>query len=146
MRFAFLMTLYVLLLNAAPMSLKKIPDFSPKASVSIVVFYTSWCPPCQRTLALMMQLAKKDPKLHLSTIDVDNPKSLKLAKSFGLEESVPYILVADHDGSVIKHFQAVPNKDILESLIQRLEEGRLENGTLPTEQRVDTWKMDRKGM
>ena len=79
-------------------------------------------------------------------MNMENPRALKVAKTFGLTENVPYILIADHSGMVVKRFQAIPDHAILNALIQRLEEGRLENGTLPSEQRIDTWKQNRKGM
>jgi DNA-binding GntR family transcriptional regulator len=56
------------------------------------------------------------------------------------------ILISDHSGSVVKQFSALPDKEILYAFIQRLEEGRLENGTLPIEKRIDSWKQNRKGM
>ena len=146
MKFALLLTICSLLLSAAPLSLKKFPDFHPQVSVNIVVFYASWCPPCQRTLTLMRELSQNDKKLHLSLIDIKDPHSFQMAKEFGLGESIPYILVGDHSGSVVKRFVATPDKNILKALIQRLEEGRLENVTLPIEQRVDTWNINRKGM
>ena len=73
-------------------------------------------------------------------------KSKKKAVPYGLGQSIPIILIADHSGNVVKRFSALPDKTILNALLERLEEGRLENGTLPIDQRVDTWKMNRKGM
>ena len=133
-------------LYAAPLSLKNTPYFDPNASINIALFYTPWCPPCKRSLALMDDMAKEHPKLHLTKVNVENPRALKEAKTFGLTENVPYILIADHSGMVVKRFQAIPDHGILEALVQRLEEGRLENGTLPADQRIDTWKQNRKGM
>ncbi|MDD2828098.1 MAG: thioredoxin family protein [Sulfuricurvum sp.] len=131
---------------STPLSLKNTPYFQPSASVNIVTFYTSWCPPCKKTLSLMEEMTKKHPNLHISTINVESPMALKDAKKLGLGETIPYILIADHSGMVVKRFQAIPDKTILNALIQRLEEGRLENGTLPPEQRIDSWKQNRKGM
>jgi thiol-disulfide isomerase/thioredoxin len=139
-------TLLCSLLSAVPLSFKNTPYFDPNASLNIALFYTSWCPPCKRSLTLMDDMAKAHPKLHITKINVENARALKVAKTFGLTENVPYILIADHSGAVVKRFQAIPNQRILEALIQRLEEGRLENGTLPAEQRIDTWKQNRKGM
>lgn len=131
---------------STPLALKNTPYFYPDASANIVIFYTSWCPPCKRALMLMEEMAKAHPKLHITKINVENPHALKVAKTFGLTENVPYILIADHSGMVIKRFQAMPDGASLNALIQRLEEGRLENGTLPIEQRIDMWKKNRKGM
>lgn len=138
--------LFPLALLGAPLSLKNTPYYSPKASASIVIFYTTWCPPCLRSLALLDTVQKSHPKIALHRICVDDPQSQKKAVPYGLGQSIPIILIADHEGNVVKRFSALPDKTILSDLIARLEEGRLENGTLPIEQRVDTWKMDRKGM
>lgn len=131
---------------STPLSLKNTPYFNPKASISIVVFYTTWCPPCTTTLTLLDQIKKEHPNLSLKRICVDDSAQLKLAQPFGILQSVPLILIADRSGSIVKQFKTLPDKNILNALIQRLEEGRLENGTLPSEQRIDTWKQNRKGM
>ena len=138
--------LFPLALLGAPLSLKNTPYYSPKASASIVIFYTTWCPPCTRSLSLLDTVQKSHPKIALHRICVDDAQSQKKAVPYGLGQSIPIILIADHEGNVVKRFSALPDKTILSDLIARLEEGRLENGTLPIEQRVDTWKMDRKGM
>ena len=138
--------LFPLALLGAPLSLKNTPYYSPKASASIVIFYTTWCPPCTRSLSLLETVQKSHPRIALHRICVDDAQSQKKAAPYGLGQSIPIILIADHEGNVVKRFSALPDKTILSDLIARLEEGRLENGTLPIEQRVDTWKMDRKGM
>ena len=131
---------------SAPLSLKNTPYYSPSTSVSIVIFYTSWCPPCKRSLSLLDEMKRTHPKLKIHRINVDDLQSQKKALPYGLFESVPLILIADNNGNVVKRFQAIPDKIILNALIQRLEEGRLENGTLPIEQRIDSWKQNRKGI
>jgi thiol-disulfide isomerase/thioredoxin len=135
-----------LALLGEPLSLKNTPYYSSKASVTVVIFYTSWCPPCRQSLALLDTVQKSHPKIALHRICVDDVESQKKAVPYGLGQSIPIILIADHEGNVIKRFKSLPDKTIFNDLIKRLEEGRLENGTLPIEQRVDTWKMDRKGM
>lgn len=138
--------LFPLSLLCAPLSLKNTPYYSSKASVTVVIFYTSWCPPCKRSLTLLDEIHTSHPRLSIHRVLVDDSENQKRALPFGLAQSVPLILVADHEGNVIKRFKSFPDKTIFNDLIQRLEEGRLENGTLPIEQRVDTWKMNRKGM
>ncbi|MFZ5375809.1 MAG: TlpA family protein disulfide reductase [Campylobacterota bacterium] len=135
-----------LALFGAPLSLKNAPYYSPKASASIVIFYTSWCPPCKRSLTLLDEIHTSHPRLSIHRVLVDDSESQKRALPFGLAQSVPLILVADHEGNIVKRFKTLPNKTIFSDLVGRLEEGRLENGTLPIDQRLDTWKMDRKGM
>lgn len=133
-------------LFGAPLSLKNTPYFHPNASVNIVIFYTTWCPPCTKSLTLIDEMKKEHPRLSITRVSVDDPISQKRALPFGISESVPLILIADHSGNIVKRFTTLPDKSILNAFIQRLEEGRLENGTLPADQRIDTWKMNRKGM
>ena len=143
-----LILLFILIFNgySAPLSLKNTPYFSPNTSASIVIFYTTWCPPCKRSLTLLEEIHKIHPRLFISRVSVDDVESQKRALPFGISQSVPLILIADHSGNVVKRFKALPDKTIFGDLIQRLEEGRLENGTLPPEQRIDSWKQNRKGM
>jgi len=131
---------------SAPLSLKDTPYFHPNASANIVIFYTSWCPPCTKSISLLNTLQKEHPKLSIYRVCVDDAESQKRASPFGLSRSVPLILVADQEGNVVKRFDTLPERSLLTDLIRRLEEGRLENGTLPPEKRIDSWKMDRKGM
>lgn len=146
LRIISLLLLLSLPLLSIPLSLKNSPYYSPKASASVVIFYTSWCPPCQRSLALLDTVQKNHPKLALHRVCVDDVQNQKKAIPYGLGQSIPIILIADNRGNIVKRFSALPDESVLNALVQRLEEGRLENGTLPIEQRVDTWKMDRKGM
>jgi|GEM_PF-1213137 len=131
---------------STPLSLKATPYFHPNASANIVIFYTTWCPPCTRSLALLDEIHKEHPRLSISRVCVDTPAQQKRAKPFGILQTVPLILIADRSGNVIKRFDTLPERTLLTDLIRRLEEGRLENGTLPPEKRIDSWKMDRKGM
>lgn len=146
MRMALCAILMSISAFSAPLSLKNTPYFHPDASANIVIFYTSWCPPCKRSLTLLNAIHKAHPHLSISRVSVDDSESQKGALPFGLEQSVPLILVADHEGTVIKRFYTLPDQTIFADLIQRLEEGRLENGTLPIEKRIDSWKQNRKGM
>ncbi|MDD5052186.1 MAG: thioredoxin family protein [Sulfuricurvum sp.] len=139
------MMLITTIIFSAPLSLKNTQFYKPN-TISIVVFYTSWCPPCTRARVLMNEIKKTHPKILITAVNVDNSPALQKGKTFGLTENIPYILIADQSGTVVKRFQSIPDKTILTALIKRLEEGRLENGTLPANQRIDTWKMNRKGM
>ncbi|HLD23652.1 MAG TPA: thioredoxin family protein [Sulfuricurvum sp.] len=144
------MALFALLMSvsafSAPLSLKSTPYFHPESSANIVIFYTTWCPPCKRGLVLLDEMHKEHPRLSISRICVDTSVQQKRAQAFGILQTVPLILIADRSGSVIKRFSVLPDKKNLNDLIQRLEEGRLENGTLPPEKRIDSWKQNRKGM
>jgi len=145
-RILFLVLIVSVTILGAPLSLKNTPYFHPNASVSIVIFYTTWCPPCQRSLALLDTIQKSHPNVALHRVCVDDAQSQKKAIPYGLAQSIPLILIAGHDGTIVKRFNTPPDIEILNALIQRVEEGRLENGTLPIEQRLDTWKMNRMGM
>ncbi|MBD3810309.1 MAG: thioredoxin family protein [Sulfuricurvum sp.] len=142
----FSLLLISIVLSAAPVSLKNTPYHSPEASVSVVIFYTTWCPPCKRSLAMLDEMHKSHPKLFIRRVCVDEPQSQQKAFPYGLAETVPLILIADQSGTIVKRFKTLPDKTIFGDLLTRLEEGRLENGTLPIDQRLDTWKMNRKGM
>lgn len=141
----FLPILIVISALGAPLSLKDTPYYQG-ASVTIVLFYAPWCPPCIKTLTLLKQIQSTRPNLHIVAVNIDTPKALQQSRPFGVKENVPYVLVADRSGNVVKRFEALPDKEILNALIQRLAEGRLENGTLPPEKRIDSWKQNRKGM
>ena len=64
------------------------------------------------------------------------------AKEFGVNQSVPYILVFDKELKVVKKYNSF-NKDLLSNLITNLKNGLYENGTLPPEQRIDLWQKNR---
>jgi len=146
LRIVLLVILMTISVLGIPLSLKNTPYFHPKASASVVIFYTSWCPPCKRSIVLLDEVQHNHPNLSVRRVCVDDVKSQKQALPFGLSESVPLILIADRSGNVVKRFKTLPDKTLFTDLIVRLEEGRLENGTLPPEQRVDSWKQNRKGM
>lgn len=143
---AFILFLASFTAFAAPLSLKDTPYYTPGSHLTVVVAYAPWCPPCKKSLLLVDELRQAHPSLHVHTLDVDRPAILAQARALGLENSVPMILVADENGIVVKRFNALPHRTLFFDLIRRLEEGRLENGTLPIERRIDLWKNDRKGM
>lgn len=145
-RVVFLPIFIVISVFGAPLLLKNTPYYVPKASITIVIFYTTWCPPCKRSLTLLDEIQKSHPYLSVHRVCVDNVESQKEAFPYGLTESVPFILIADRSGNVVKRFYTLPDKTVFTDLILRLEDGRLENGTLPIEKRIDSWKQNRKGM
>ncbi|MDD3775295.1 MAG: thioredoxin-like domain-containing protein [Sulfurovaceae bacterium] len=134
-----------------------------KAINSILFFYAPWCPACAKSADILNTAQKNHPtKLKIIGIDLDDGKhrknflkdtrfrfetqkmSLKEAKKYGVDKSIPVIYVLDDKQQVVKKYFKTPNKDVFLKLIDRLQKGFLANGTLPIEQRIDLWKMDRR--
>lgn len=126
-----------------------------KNHINIVAFVTSWCPPCQETTNYLTKLAKQNKEITVSLLFVDEPLkilpdnnlhvnviTLQEAKKFGVDKSVPYILVFDKSGKAIKRYHTF-NPDLISKLVKNLQQGLYENGTLPPEQRIDLWQKNR---
>lgn len=71
-----------------------------------------------------------------------NSISFEDSKKFGVDKSVPYILVFDKELKVIKKYNSF-NELLLTKLVKNLQQGLYENGTLPPEQRIDLWQKNR---
>ena len=128
-----------------------------KNKINVVAFVTSWCPVCQKTNDYLLSLAQKNNGIFITLLFVDEEipstisknSNLELisitqnsAKEFGVNQSVPYILVFDKELKVVKKYNSF-NKDLLSNLITNLKNGLYENGTLPPEQRIDLWQKNR---
>ncbi|WP_323587967.1 hypothetical protein [Aliarcobacter butzleri] len=74
--------------------------------------------------------------------DKTNSISFEDSKKFGVDKSVPYILVFDKELKVIKKYNSF-NELLLTKLVKNLQQGLYENGTLPPEQRIDLWQKNR---
>lgn len=151
--FAVLMILSIGVASAAPLNLYVTPYkveekkniFRP-APVSVVCFFASWCPPCERSMHLVVNLKKRYPSTAVHIFFLDSLQSIVSASPFGVNKKLPLILVADHSGWVVKRFESTPDPENFYSLIHRLHEGRLENGTPPISERLDLWTNKREGM
>lgn len=122
--------------------------------ISVDYFYTSWCPPCLKGLELMRIVESKNIKVryieivseplqittdsHATYQRVKSEEFIRTLKS----SRVPYILLYSND-KVIKRYNELPQERFFIQLLQRVQEGYLENGTLPVEKRVDLWKKER---
>ncbi len=139
---------------AAPLSLNGIPG-TQQNKINIVAFVTSWCPPCQETKDYLTKLAKQNKEITVSLLFVDEPVqissdnnlhkntiTLQEAKKYGVERSVPYILIFDKSGKAIKKYHTF-NPTLITKLVKNLQQGLYENGTLPLEQRIDLWQKNR---
>ena len=139
--------------SAAPFLIENLD----KNKINVVVFVTSWCPPCQKINDYLESFSKKNSDVFVTLLFVDEEipstisknKNLELisirlndSKKFGVTQSVPYILVLDKELKVVKKYSAF-NEDLLTKLINNLKNGLYENGTLPPEQRIDLWQKNR---
>lgn len=150
MKFLLLYFTFVIYLNAATTN-------------TILFFYTSWCPACKVSVEMLNKIDNKykktitilginlDDEIKRKNYLLDTPInfrtrkiSLDEAKEYGVQKSVPVILVLNNKNQIIKRYYKNPNETMFLKLIDRLQNGFLANGTLPIEKRLDLWKMDRK--
>jgi thiol-disulfide isomerase/thioredoxin len=132
-------------------------DNLEKDRINIVAFVTSWCPVCKKTNDYLISLAQKDSEMSVTLLFVDediptsisqkdNLKfisiSLNDSKEFGVNESVPYILVFDKKIQIVKKYHTF-NSRLIGNLVNNLKNDLYENGTLPPEQRIDLWQKNR---
>ncbi len=128
-----------------------------KNKINVVAFVTSWCPVCVDVTNFLEKFAtqNKDLKITLVYVEEDkqllskdltnvNIKQITYAESqkFGVEKSVPYILIIDKESKIVKKYHTF-NQLLLTKLIRNLQQGLYENGTLPPEQRIDLWQKNR---
>lgn len=137
--------------------------YSNEKKVMIVCFYTSWCPACKKSIELLNEMQKEyKNRLHILAVNLDDGvkreafvdesniefKIMKATKEeaeqYGLKDSIPFMIVKNRDSITVKKFHETPNRDYFFKLIQRLNDGYLENGTLPVQMRVDLWKSKRE--
>lgn len=133
---------------AAPLNLLNAKIITPEntymfasGKVNILMFGASWCPPCVEAKTVIDE-ARNQFAVNAVYVDTDKVHVADFDR-FGLKSRIPLILVSDKSGMVIKRFEALPNKKIFFELIKRINEGRLENGTPPVEDRADLWKKTR---
>jgi thiol-disulfide isomerase/thioredoxin len=148
MRFLIALSLFMGAAFAAPMNLngKKIVSSEniytlAQNRVQILMFGVEWCPPCRKSRELIEEAGGKFG-IAVTIVDTDKTDKKTLTE-FGVGSRIPFILVADKSGAVVKRFEATPNKVIFFELIKRLNEDRLENGVPPVTERDDLWKKSR---
>ena len=154
--------LLVSLILSADQSLHEVLQ-KEKKKISVLLFYTTWCPPCKRSVALLNQVHRDlADEIRLVGIDVVSSQkmqenmqgvepeflTLKLsyeeAQQYGLKESIPALFILDEELKVLKSYHQEPEPKSFLTLLQRLKEGYLANGVPPISQRVDLWKKERK--
>lgn len=152
-KYLFLILCLKGVVNATPFLIEDLN----KNRINIVAFVTSWCPVCQKTSDYLLSLSQKNSGVFFTLLFVDEEipstisenSNLKLisiskndAQKFGVNESVPYLLVFDKELKIVKKYHTF-NENLLSRLIKNLENGLYENGTLPPEQRIDLWQKNR---
>ncbi|MFX4232048.1 TlpA family protein disulfide reductase [Aliarcobacter butzleri] len=153
----FRLLFLIIVLKGVAFAAPFLEDILKKDKINIVAFVTSWCPVCQKTNDYLESFSKKNSDVFVTLFFVDEevPKILSLtsnfktnsisfedSKKFGVDKSVPYILVFDKELKVIKKYNSF-NELLLTKLIKNLQQGLYENGTLPPEQRIDLWQKNR---
>lgn len=128
-----------------------------KDKINIVAFVTSWCPVCIKTNDYLVSLGEKNSEIFITLlfVDEDIPTSIKQtsnlktssislndSKNFGVTKSVPYILIFDKKGGIVKKYHTF-NENLISRLINNLKNNLYENGTLPPEKRIDLWQKNR---
>ncbi len=133
---------------AAPLNLlgkqiktKDINTTFTAGKIYVLMFGANWCPPCEYSKTIIDE-AKEKFKIESVYVDTDKI-NIQDFKNYTLQTKIPLVLVTDKNGTVIKRFEAKLKRDTFLALIKRVSENRLENGTLPIEERVDSWKKSR---
>ena len=156
------LTLLVSLMLHADQSLHEILQ-TEKKKISVVLFYTNWCPPCKRAIEVLNSVHEQFfDKIKIIGVEVQNGNNMqnsmqgvkpkfqtlqlayKEAQAYGLKESIPTLFVLDENLKLLKSYHQEPDPKSFVTLLQRLQEGYLANGVPPISQRVDLWKKRRK--
>ena len=156
------LTLLVSLMLHADQSLHEVLE-AKKTKISVVLFYTTWCPPCKRVIEVLNSVHEQFVgKIKIIGVEVQNGNNMqnsmqgvkpkfqtlqlayKEAQAYGLKESIPTLFVLDENLKLLKSYHQEPDPKSFVTLLQRLQEGYLANGVPPISQRVDLWKKERK--
>ncbi len=81
--------------------------------IYFLYFYGSWCPPCEKQLAVLKEFEAKYPKMIVYSLNVD--RHMLLIDAFQIK-GVPYI-VAMKDLEALKTFQGFVDLNALESVL-----------------------------
>jgi len=80
---------------------------------NIILFWATWCMPCQKEFPAIESILKKypDKKISVVAISKDSPRSLAKVKSFVRKNNYPFTFVLDADGQVSANFMvdAIPH-------------------------------------
>lgn len=80
---------------------------------NIVLFWATWCLPCQKEFPAIEKLLEKypDKKINVFAISKDSPRSLAKVKSFVRKNNYPFIFLLDEESKVSSDFMvdAIPH-------------------------------------
>jgi thiol-disulfide isomerase/thioredoxin len=77
---------------------------SKKGNPVIMFFGTTWCPACRSEMPYYKALYDKYAKRGLKFLYIDINESAKRVARFAKENSFPYIVLLDSDGSVANNY------------------------------------------
>jgi len=89
----------------------------------LVYFYANWCGPCKTYLPIMQQVEKQYPEVKIVGVDVD--KNRDLVNRYGISGILP-ALILFNGGKEVDKVMPVSNKELVDSLLGRLKNDRLE--------------------
>lgn len=86
---------------------------------TIVLFWATWCMPCQKEFPAIEKIIKKypDKKIEVVAISKDSPRSLAKVKAFVRKHKYPFTYVLDADGKVSSNFMvdAIPHSFVADT-------------------------------
>jgi len=77
---------------------------SQKGNPVVIFFGTTWCPACRAEMPYYKALYEKYAKRGLKFLYIDINESAKRVTRFAKENSFPYIVLLDSDGSVANNY------------------------------------------
>lgn len=92
----------------------KIQQLVEKGKITIIDFYTEWCPPCKLLSEALDRVKDKD--VSVRRIDVD--KEVELAAKIGID-AVPFVAVFDRAQKPFIAFTGYRDEEELRALIER---------------------------
>jgi thiol-disulfide isomerase/thioredoxin len=132
------------------------------AKNSVLLFYTTWCPACKKAVEILSTVQQRySHNVKVLGVNLDDgiarknylegtvigfetlSMPLEQVAVYDVKKTVPVIYVLDADLQIVKRYLKVPNRTLFMQLIERLQAGYLENGTLPIEKRIDLWQQKR---
>jgi thiol-disulfide isomerase/thioredoxin len=115
-----------------------------KKSLTVIQFWASWCTGCGTVMGQMTDLVGKNSKLGYVTISLDESKDVAMKFFLNKEdkaksalpvsyldasgagfaepngvESLPYMIVVDKSGAVVKRIKGHPTKDDIDFLVKK---------------------------
>ena len=116
-----------------------------KNPLTVIQFWASWCTGCGTVMGQMTELLSKNPKLGYVTVSLDETKDVAMkfftnkdvkargalstsyldasgasfAEPNGVE-SLPYLIVVDKSGSIVKRIKGHPSKTDIDFLSKKL--------------------------